>query len=229
MPETNHGRLRRMESGTTTRDPGLPRSVEKLSQRERLLWSMVRATAEKGYDDVTVHDVVARAGLSRITFSEEFESKDECLFAAYDRVIDELVVYVADAFSSERDWPVRVRDGLDALLRALAAEPDVAQMAAVEFPSAGPQAHQRYRDALERFLPFLQEGREFSGRPGELPPAVELMAVGGAEVIIFDEVVGGRVSSLPAMLPEIVFAVLVPFIGPEDAAAAMHAAVEQAG
>jgi AcrR family transcriptional regulator len=189
---------------------------------------MVRAIAEKGYDGVSVRDVVARAGVSLITFSEEFENKDECLFEAYDRVIDELVVYVADAFRSERDWPERIRDGLDALLRALAAEPDVAQMAAVEFPSAGPQAHQRYRDALERFLPFLEEGREFSGHSGELPPGVELMAVGGVEVIIFDEVVAGRVSKLPAMLPEIVFAVLVPFIGPEDAAAAMHAAAGQA-
>jgi AcrR family transcriptional regulator len=190
---------------------------------------MVRVIAEKGYDDVTVRDVVARAGVSPTIFYDEFADQDECLFAAYDRVIDELVVYVADAFGSERDWPERIRDGLDALLRALAAEPDVAQMAAVEFPAAGPQAHQRYRDALERFLPFLEEGREFAGRSGELPPGVELMAVGGVEVIIFEEVVGGRVSNLPAMLPEMVFAVLVPFIGPEDAAAAMHAAAAQAG
>jgi AcrR family transcriptional regulator len=218
-----------MESGTTTRDPGLPRNVEGLSQHERLLWSMVRVIAEKGYDGVTVGEVVARAGVSRTTFYDEFADKDECLFAAYDRVIDELVAYVADAFSSERDWPERITDALDALLRALAAEPDVAQMAAVEVPAAGPQAHQRYRDALERFLPFLEEGKEFSGRSGELPPEVELMAVGGAEVIIFDEVVGGRVANLPAMLPELVFAVLVPFIGPEDAAAAMHSAVEPAG
>src|SRR5262249_13449692 len=143
------------------------------------------------------------------------------------RVIDELVVYVGDAFGSERPWPERISDGLDALLRALAAEPDVAKMAVVEVPAAGPQAHQRYRDAVERFLPFLEEGREHSGRAGELPPGLELMAVGGAEVIIFDEVVGGRVSGLHAMLPDIVFAVLVPFVGPEEAAEAMHAATAQ--
>jgi AcrR family transcriptional regulator len=216
-----------MESSTKVRDPGLPRNVEGLSQHERLLWSMVRVIAEKGYDGVTVGDVVARAGVSRTTFYDEFANKDECLFAAYDRVIDELIAYVGDAFLSDRDWPERIRDGLDALLRALAAEPDVAQMAAVEFPAAGPQAHQRYRDALERFLPFLEEGRTYTGRGDELPAGIELMAVGGAEVIIFDEVVGGRVSKLPAMLPEIVFAVLVPFLGPEEAAASMHLAAGQ--
>ena len=85
-----------MESSTKVRDPGLPRNVEGLSQHERLLWSMVRVIAEKGYDGVTVGDVVARAGVSRTTFYDEFANKDECLFAAYDRVIDELIAYVGD-------------------------------------------------------------------------------------------------------------------------------------
>lgn len=213
-----------MESGTTTRDPGLPRNVEGLSQRDRLLWSMVRVVAEKGYDGITVADVVTRAASSRTTFYEEFTNTDECLFAAYDRVIDELVAYVSDAFDSGRDWPERIRDGLDALLRALAAEPEVAQMAVIEVPTSGARGHRRYRRAVERFLPFLEEGREFAERYGELPRGIELMAVGGAEVILFEEVVGGRVSGLPALLPEIVFAVLVPFTGPDEASAAMHAA-----
>jgi AcrR family transcriptional regulator len=222
-----------MESGTLERDPGLPRTglprnMERLAQHERLLWSMVRVIAEKGYDGITVREVVARAGVSHTAFYEEFADEDECLFEAYDRVIDELVTYVADAFRSELDWPDRMTDALDALLRALAAEPEVAQMAVVAFPAAGSHARSRYHDALERFLPFLREGRKFSGRSGELPPAVELMAVGGAEVIIFDEVIAGRVSRLPELLPEIVFAVLVPFIGPEQAAASMHAAAQQA-
>jgi AcrR family transcriptional regulator len=213
-----------LEGGIKQREPGLPREVAGLSLRERLLWSMVRAVAENGYDGVTLADVVTRAGVSKSTFYDEFANKDECLFCAYDRVIDELVRYVEQAYRKDAPWPERVRDGLGALLRALAAEPEVAQMAAVAFPAAGPAAHQRYRDALERFLPFFREGRSFSPRGDELPPDVDLMAVGAAEVIVFDEVVAGRVSKLPAMLPEILFAVLVPFIGPDDAAAEMHRA-----
>jgi AcrR family transcriptional regulator len=189
---------------------------------------MVRVTAEKGYDEVTIRDVAARAGLPQAAFHDEFANKDECLFTAYDRVIDELLDYVADAFRSEQDWPQRMSDALDALLRALAAESDVAQFAVVEVSAAGPQAHRHYRDAVERFLPFLEEGRKFSRRSGDLPPAVEQMAMGGAEAIIFDEVVSGRASKLPEILPDIVFAVLVPFIGPEDAATSMHAAAAQA-
>jgi len=213
-----------MSGEVKQREPGLPENFEGLSQRDRLTWAMVRAVAEKGYDGVTVADVVARAGVSRTTFYDEFANKDECLFASYDRIIEALIRYVEEAFRTEGEWPERIRSGLDAFLRALAAEPDVARMAAVEVPSAGPQAHQRYRDALSRFIPFFAEGREYSPRGDALPANVELMAVGGAEVIIFDEVVAGRVSKLPSMLPEILFAVLVPYIGPDDAAVEMQRA-----
>lgn len=205
-------------------EPGLPRDISDLSQRDRLLWSMVRSIAEKGYDGVTVADVVAQAGVSRTTFYDEFTNKDECMYAAYDRVIEVLVRYVASAYESEGTWSAKVRQGLDAFLRALAAEPEVARMAMVEVPGAGPEAHRRYRDAIERFQPFFEEGRNYAERGDELPKDVELMAVGGAEAIIFDEVIAGRVSRLPAMLPDILFAVLVPYVGPDEAAEEMRRA-----
>lgn len=198
--------------------PGLPSDMSSLSQRQRLLASMIRAVAEKGYDGVTIGDVVAGAGVSRTTFYDEFANKDECLYAAYDVVIEVLVRHVADAYRGDDPWPLRVRRALEAFLGAFAAEPDIARMATVEVPSGGPEAHQRYRDALERFIPFFAEGREHARRGPELPPDVELMSVGGAEVIIFDEVVAGRTERLPSLLPEILFAVLVPYIGPEEAA-----------
>jgi AcrR family transcriptional regulator len=203
--------------------PALPRDVRGLPTRERLLWSMVRMVAEKGYERVTVADVVAYAGVSRTSFYAEFDNKDDCVFDAYDRVVEALIGYVADAFASADAWADQIRLGLDALLRAFAAEPAVARMATVEMPSAGPEAQRRYRDAMERFMPFFRMGREYAERGPELPPEVELMAVGGAEAIIFDEVVAGRVETLPRMLPEILFAVLVPYIGPEAAVTEMHA------
>jgi AcrR family transcriptional regulator len=213
--------------GIKERALGLPRELDGLSQRERLLWAMVRVIAEKGYDAVTISTVVAKAGVSRTTFYDEFANKDECLFAAYDRVIDVLVAFVEEAYEAERAWPEQVAAGLGALLRALAAEPEVAQMAIVEFSAAGPRAHQRYRQALERFLGFFAAGRRFSPRSKDLPPGVELMAVGGAEVIIFDEVAAGRATRLPEMLPAILFTALVPFIGPEEAARAMRRAAKE--
>ena len=198
------------------------------SQRERLLTAMVRAVAERGYDNVSIADVVQAAGVSRSAFYEEFANKDDCMFAAYDAMVEELIRRISTAFSADDPWPTKVRLGLAGLLEQFATEPELARMVAVEVPAVGPGAHQRYRDAVERFLPFFREGREYSPHGEELPSEVELMAVGGAEAIIFDEVIAGRTQRLPALLPEILFALLVPYLGPEPAIEEMRRATAHA-
>lgn len=197
------------------------------SQRERLLTAMVRAVAERGYDNVSIADVVEAAGVSRSVFYEEFSSKDECLFAAYDAMVEELIQRISTAFSPDDPWPTKVRLGLADLLEQFATEPELARMAAIEIPGVGAGAHQRYRDAVERFLPFFRMGREYSPHGDELPSEVDLMAVGGAEAIIFDEVIAGRTERLPSLLPEILFALLVPYLGPEQAVEEMRQATSE--
>jgi AcrR family transcriptional regulator len=179
---------------------------------------MVRAAAEVGFESIAVADVVDRAGVSQETFYELFESREQCLFAAHDRLIDSLVAHVTRAFRRRGSWPLKIRRALAALLDAYAAEPEVARIATVEIPAAEPGARRRYRGALERFLPLFREGRRYA-ESGILPADLELMAVGGAEAILHDEVIAGRTEELPALLPDILFAVLVPYVGPEAAAA----------
>jgi AcrR family transcriptional regulator len=211
------------ETNTEMR-PGLPRAIEGLSDEQRILWATVRLVAEKGFESVTVFDVTERAGVSRAAFYELFECKDECLFAAYEKVLDVLFAYVARAFEGDGAWPLRMRRAMQACLEACSAEPEVARMATVDAPAARPEAQRRYRNALERFVPLFIEGREYAANEIPLPPDLERMAVGGAETIISDEVVAGRAEDLPTRLPDILFAVLVPYIGPEAAAAEVRRA-----
>ena len=194
-------------------------------QRERMLRSVVRLVAEKGYEETTVDELIRRAGVSRATFYEHFDGKQACLLTAYDEIIDELVKRVSEAFDNgEQSWPARVRSGLEVLLSEFACAPDAARVAAVEVQVAGPAAQEQYQAAVQRFMPFLEEGRRLAPAPDDLPRDIELMAVGGAEAIIFDEIVAGRTTSLRTMLPEILFAVLVPYLGPEAAGDEMRRA-----
>lgn len=90
------------------------------------------------------------------------------------------------------------------------------------FPGIRPATYQRYVDLLARFLPYMKEGREYSEVEEELPGEVELLAVGAAEAIIFAEIDADRAGRLPKMAPEILFSVLVPFMGPDRAADEMR-------
>lgn len=196
----------------------LPPEVVARSQRERLLEAAVRVVAEKGYGATTVADLTKEAGISRTTFYEMFEDKEACFLAAYDNAVDALVRRITRAYEVEEDWPRRARAGLAALLDALAEEPQLARLALIDVGAAGPAAQRRYRAALQRLTPLFDEGRDFAPGGRQLPANTSRMAIGAVAGLISDELIEGRAERLPDLLSEVLFATLVPYIGPAAAA-----------
>ncbi len=189
-----------------------------------MLEAMVRVAAAKGYEATTIEDVVEAAGVSRTTFDATFVGKEGCFLESYDAVIDVLVAHVSAAFESASGlpWPDRIAAALRALVDLLASEHDIARMAMVEVTAVGEDARIRYRAALGRFTYFLEEGRTFSAQGEELPADTARFAIGGATSMIFDEIRAGRGPELGRILPDLVFAVLMPYIGPEAAEGEMR-------
>jgi len=193
------------------------------SERERLLEAMVRSAAAKGYEATTVADVVTASGLPRETFEAMFADKEACFLEAYDAAVDVLVAHVAGIYegAAGEPWPDRIAAALRALAELLAAEADIARMAVVEVTAIGEDARLRFRGALGRFTPFLEEGRALAPA-GDLPADTASFAIGGAVSMIFDEVRAGRTDELPGMVPDLAFAVLTPYLGPVQAEAEMR-------
>ena len=196
----------------------LPPEVIARSQRERLLEAAIRVVAEKGYAATTVADLTRQAGISRTTFYAMFDDKEGCFLAAYDGIVDALVRRVAAAYEGEGEWPQRARAGLAALLEALAEEPEVARLALVDVGSAGPAAQRRFRAAMQRLTPFFDEGRDFAPGGRNLPANTSRMAIGAVTGLIVDELTEERAEDLPELLSDVLFATLVPYIGPDAAA-----------
>jgi AcrR family transcriptional regulator len=188
------------------------------SQRERLLDAAVRAVAAKGYAAVTIGDLTKGAGVSRTTFYELFEGKEACFLAAYDNAVEALVRRVVVAYEAARDWPDRAAAGLAVLLEALAEEPALARLALVDIGSAGPAAQRRYRAAIQRLTPLFEEGRDFAPGGRSLPANTSRMAIGGVTGLIADELLADNAEQLPGLLSDVLFATLVPYIGPDAAA-----------
>ena len=205
----------------STRSPrdALPEAYAVRSERERLREAMVRVAAAKGYEATTVTDVIGVAGVSLEVFHEMFDDKEDCFLEAYDAVIDVLVAHVTSAYEAAggEPWPDRMTAALRALVELLAAESDIARMAMVEVTAVGESARERYRAALTRFSRLLEEGREYATEGDSLPPDTARFAIGGATSLIFDEVRAGRGPELVRILPDLVFAVLMPYLGPEAA------------
>lgn len=184
---------------------------------------MVRIAARKSYEATTVAEVAAAADISRQRFHELFADKEACFLAAYDAAVDVLLAYVTSTFEHAADapWPDRIVASLRAGIEFLSAEADIARMAVVEVSAVGEDARIRYRQALMRFVPLLDQGRAASPQGHDLPPDTASFAIGAVTSMIFDEIRAGRATELPRILPKLAYSVLMPYLGPEAAEAEM--------
>ncbi len=114
----------------------LPSDLVSAIQRERLLAAMLRATAQLGYRELSVQDVLERAGVSRPTFYEHFENKEDCFLAAFDTAARRLRERLEAAAEQGETWRERLRAALEDLLRFVSEEPDAAMTLIVDARAA---------------------------------------------------------------------------------------------
>jgi AcrR family transcriptional regulator len=197
-------------------------------RREAILQSLLLELDQHGHEGLELRSVCDRAGISEAEFEAEFADLEEGLFAAYECLSDRLLERVRGSYAKDSAWPEKVRSGLAAVLSAIAENPRLAGVATRGFPAIGPAAYRLYVGLIDRFAALMSEGREAAAVDEQLPTEVELMAVGAAESLIFAEIDAGNAGRLPAMLPDILFSLLVPFLGPERAAEEMQSATPAA-
>jgi AcrR family transcriptional regulator len=170
--------MRAMEESLVASHPDIAPLLTDRPQRARLLEAMVRAVAEKGFEQATVADAVRLARVSRGTFYELFESKEACLLAAYKVGYEVLEVRIDAAIRDATDWRDELRLGLRAYLHTLEEEPLFARVYLIEA-----QVVWAEREAvLQRFA--ARYGKTFarSGRPVPPDDALYLLAVGAHEL-----------------------------------------------
>jgi AcrR family transcriptional regulator len=196
---------------------GLPRQFVAQNQRERLLVAMIAAVAAKGYQAVTVEDVVRRSGVSRKTFYEQFQNKEECFLAAWDAVFTRLLERIAEAYAAAEYWGAKAVGALGAILEFGASEPETARVALIEVMGAGPTARERYHLASYRLAALVGQAMEDSPFPPAQTQRAMLAAITGIAGIATELVREDRAHELPQIRDEAAVIGLSIFIGPEAA------------
>jgi len=71
---------------------------------------------------------------------------------------------------------------------------------------------------VQRLTPLFDDGRDFAPGGRSLPANTSRMAAGAVAGLVADELVAGRAEQLPGLLSDVLFATLVPYLGPDAAA-----------
>lgn len=191
---------------------GLPRELVERSQRERLLAAVVRVSAAKGYEATSVADILEEAGVGRESFYELFDDKRDCMTAARRLLVEDLEKTLAAVYLGADPWVDRVRVAMAALLGWFAADPLAGRVMMLELSALGPISREIFQEDFDRFVSLFEAGLE-PGAPTPAMPHASRLAVGAAFARIYDQVARDRVDDLPAMTPELMYEVLVPFLG----------------
>lgn len=196
----------------------LPRDIVAPSERDRLIDAMALTCAERGYAATSVEEVIARAGVGRRSFEQNFADKADCGTAAVNQILADITAAASVAYSPEYSEWEKILRGVRALLELMAARPSFAGLAQIEARQAmGPKAYELYASGI-RVLAAMLDRLQANALIGvSRPPSAIRGAIGGAEALIRRELLAGRAERLPELLPDIIYGMLAPYLDQHEA------------
>jgi AcrR family transcriptional regulator/DNA-binding MarR family transcriptional regulator len=188
-------------------------------QRARIVSAMVEVASELGYTGATVACVVTRAGVSRRTFYELFDGREDCFLATFEWSVAQMRRVLARAYRPHRSWREGARHAVAALLLLLDSEPGLARTCVVEALAAGKLVLERRAQVLRELAEALDAGAPAGRGLADVSPLSAEGAVGGAFSIVHGRLLEG--DSAPGRLidlhGQLMALVVLPYLGPRAA------------
>lgn len=214
---TRDGRAKRVVRRDAERVPQAYNGVvrEQISdlQRARIIAAMFDVCAERGAANVTVAHVVERSGVSRRTFYELFDDREDCILAAFEQALEYAAGHVLRAYESEKSWRERIRASLIALLSFLDDEPVIGGFLIVESFSGGPATLARRGGVVGKLTEAIERGyREVKGSVTPAPLTAEGL-VGGALTVIHSRLAKNDHAPLIELTNSLMSMIVLPYLG----------------
>jgi AcrR family transcriptional regulator len=190
-------------------------------QRERLLRAAAVEFSVRGYAQASSESISRRAGMSKATFYEHFDNKQNCMIALFDRAAEVLGGAIVSAAQEIKSPPApaleRMRAGVRAFLRAVADRPEFAHALLIESIAAGPEAARRRDQIVQGFAEVLDAENAEAARRGLIArfasPHDALAVVGAINELVSRQVrlgVPADVLDLAPVIDRLISGLLAP-------------------
>jgi AcrR family transcriptional regulator len=174
------------------------------NQKRRLEAAMVEAVARHGYAGTTLRELVRLAGVSKTTFYEHFDSKQECFLATFDEIISQVTARVGVAYREEGDFRERLAAALMVFMRLTVSEPEAAMLTAVESLTLGAAGVAHRERGSEAFEIMIRQSFDHSPSPREVPATTIRAIASGIRGVVYRRLRAGKVDELPGLVDELV-------------------------
>jgi AcrR family transcriptional regulator len=174
------------------------------NQKRRLEAAMVEAVARHGYAGTTLRELVRLAGVSKTTFYEHFDSKQECFLATFDEIISQVTERVSVAYREEGDFRDRLVAALTCFMEMTVNEPEAAMLTAVESLTLGEAGVAHRERGSAAFELLISQSFEHSPSQIEVPPATIRAIAAGIRGVVYRRLRTGRIKELPDVVDDLV-------------------------
>jgi AcrR family transcriptional regulator len=197
---------------------GSPRTHVTEVQRSRVLTAAAQIVGELGYGGMSVARITGRAGVSRRTFYDLYEDREDCFLAAFEEAVARASKVAVEAAAGQGAWREQVRAGLSALLGFFDDEPGLGALVIVEALGAGPRVLERRSRVLEDVIAVVDRGRS-EVKPGrEASPLTAEGIVGAVLAVIHARILEKGHPRLTSLLNPLMGMIVLPYLGQAVAA-----------
>ncbi len=183
-------------------------------ERERIVEALIEIAAERGYAETTIELIVERAGVDRPAFDRHFRGKYDCFLSAWQEMNESCMREMLEAYNSQESWSDRLRAVACEIVEGLRNDPSRACFA-VEVLAAGDAARARRDMTMRVIASLIDAGRNEMEDPEAVPHTTAEALAGSAYGQVYAKVVGGSTDELPNLVPQLMSAAVMPYLGIE--------------
>jgi AcrR family transcriptional regulator len=206
---------------------------------------MAEEVAMRGASSVTVARVIARAGVSRRLFYEQFADIEDCFLATFDWAVSQSRAVAEEAYLAQKSWREGIRNALAALLRFFDEQPLLAQLCIVHAAGGGPRVLEHRSQVIDELCDVVDRGRSETTGSRVSGPVVAEGVVGAVLAVLYSRLLArsagegdvrltvdgnftggsdgsGQKTALIAMHGELMSLVVLPYLGASVAAKELH-------
>lgn len=176
----------------------------------RILAATVQLISDNGYASVTDSQLAKAARLPTQALHKQFRNKEACFLQAIGAFINEALMLAEAEMRRACSWPTEVHCAMNVYVEYLVSHQAFMRLAFVDLFDIGPVVVEHLTRSVEEFTKLLTDS-------GPLPYSGRLVAreaiTGAIWAIIFNYALHHSISQLSALVDELTFIVLAPYIG----------------
>ncbi|HEY2141740.1 MAG TPA: TetR family transcriptional regulator [Solirubrobacteraceae bacterium] len=188
-------------------------------QRARLLSAAAQVAGEQGYVGMSVARITRRARVSRRTFYDLFDDREDCFMAVFSDAVSRAETVTRLAYTNTPGgWREKLRAGLAALLTFFDDEPNLGRLLIIDALAGGPEVLRHRAHVLDNLSLIVARGSSETKTEREPSSLTAEGIVGAVFAVIHTRVLNHDDEPLIRLLNPLMGIIVLPYQGQTIAA-----------